>query len=372
MHCTRLPCWLQYYSLAATDTAVYGWGSNAYLSTGTNHDKAADVLHPTAVSGPLSSGAWTIHSLAAGFQHAFAVASTADTVTASLRASSGSQAAAPEQQQQGGAAGIEVVLTEAQQAARQRAQQAADAAASSPAVENGEVQPQQPQHEAANDSGPVSADRSSEAGSEGGRSSKSSSSSSDSASSFHTRYLAQQPPPLQAPVQAVWMAWKPSPYHEQLVALSRDVFDLLPVSYNSVHKNPCWGGEGPGLTCLPFFNIIGVSKCGTTDLYQRLMLYKDRLLPATNKVRACVFALLCACVCTMALCSAVERVSAQPTTNVLPACAGPALLGRVPLPSCSRRRRRLPSWRQRRLQGLHQPVQPSVRPHSQPPGCRHR
>lgn len=52
-----------------------------------------------------------------------------------------------------------------------------------------------------------------------------------------------------------------------------------------MHKNPCWGGVGPQLACLPYFNIIGVSKCGTTDLYHRLTMHKQ-ILPATNKVRS--------------------------------------------------------------------------------------
>ncbi|WIA17127.1 hypothetical protein OEZ85_014020 [Tetradesmus obliquus] len=52
--------------------------------------------------------------------------------------------------------------------------------------------------------------------------------------------------------------------------------------YNTQHRNPCWGGLGPGLSCLPYFNIIGVSKCGTTDLYHRLTLHKQ-ILAATNK-----------------------------------------------------------------------------------------
>ncbi|KAF6246275.1 P-loop containing nucleoside triphosphate hydrolase protein, partial [Scenedesmus sp. NREL 46B-D3] len=79
-----------------------------------------------------------------------------------------------------------------------------------------------------------------------------------------------------------WAAWFPSPWHNQLAEISSDVFALLPKQYNAQHKNPCWGGLGPGLSCLPYFNIIGVSKCGTTDLYHRLTLHKQ-ILPATNK-----------------------------------------------------------------------------------------
>jgi N-acetylgalactosamine 4-sulfate 6-O-sulfotransferase len=61
-----------------------------------------------------------------------------------------------------------------------------------------------------------------------------------------------------------------------------DVFKLLPQQLNPQLRNPCWGGTGPQMACLPYFNIIGVSKCGTTDLYRRLTLHKE-ILPARNK-----------------------------------------------------------------------------------------
>jgi N-acetylgalactosamine 4-sulfate 6-O-sulfotransferase len=43
-----------------------------------------------------------------------------------------------------------------------------------------------------------------------------------------------------------------------------------------------------GLFCIPFFHIIGVSKCGTTDLFRRLSLH-PHVAPSHNKVsvRAC-------------------------------------------------------------------------------------
>jgi hypothetical protein len=103
---------------------------------------------------------------------------------------------------------------------------------------------------------------------------------------FHWRYLTQQPALDPGTLQAhvAWASWKPSPWHDALAALSPDVFALLPKQYNAMHKNPCWGGTGPQLACLPYFNIIGVSKSGTTDLYHRLTLYKEAVLPARNKV----------------------------------------------------------------------------------------
>ena len=37
-----------------------------------------------------------------------------------------------------------------------------------------------------------------------------------------------------------------------------------------------------GLYCLPFFHIIGVSKCGTTDMFRRLSLH-PHVAPSHNK-----------------------------------------------------------------------------------------
>ena len=35
-------------------------------------------------------------------------------------------------------------------------------------------------------------------------------------------------------------------------------------------RNPCWWDEGGVLQCLPYFYIIGFSKCATTDMYRNL------------------------------------------------------------------------------------------------------
>jgi hypothetical protein len=107
---------------------------------------------------------------------------------------------------------------------------------------------------------------------------------------WHTSYLPKQSPNLPLP-RDLWASGSASPWHNHLAGLSPDVFELLPKRYNAEHKNPCWGGLGPGLSCLPYFNIIGVSKCGTTDLYHRLTLHKQ-ILAAANKVRCYTFEVL--------------------------------------------------------------------------------
>lgn len=70
-------------------------------------------------------------------------------------------------------------------------------------------------------------------------------------------------------VAEVWSNHKWQPNHEQMVAAAADTYQLLPSALNSSYKNPCWY-EGQVFKCLPYFQILGVSKCGTTDLYYRL------------------------------------------------------------------------------------------------------
>lgn len=52
--------------------------------------------------------------------------------------------------------------------------------------------------------------------------------------------------------------------------------------FSTAFKNPCWHDErARRLRCLPYFNIVGVSKSGTTDLFERITLH-----PKVEKVRA--------------------------------------------------------------------------------------
>lgn len=317
---------LQYFSLAATDSTLYGWGSNAYLATGTGKSKDTQLLQPTAVAGPLGMGKWTVHALAAGYQHALALAgqhgspaaATALQDSTAVAPSSSSAAASSSSATQSSA--VEVVLTEEQKQAQEeyKAQQQSDQVLRKlPAEET--VQPDtarqqaQAQREAGAQQGPAAGTSLKSAAQEapmqaatanpagpppphvstgGTRSSTSTAdlhavSAGQGAGSHRAdawSYLSRQNAPSTVPVHEVWAAWKPSPWHGALAALAPDVFTLLPKQYNAMHKNPCWGGTGPQLACLPYFNIIGVSKCGTTDLYHRLTQQKHVVLPATNKV----------------------------------------------------------------------------------------
>ena len=50
----------------------------------------------------------------------------------------------------------------------------------------------------------------------------------------------------------------------------------LPKAFDKTYRNPCWTDAASGkLRCAPYFQIIGVSKCGTTDLYNRLKKHHD-------------------------------------------------------------------------------------------------
>jgi hypothetical protein len=40
--------------------------------------------------------------------------------------------------------------------------------------------------------------------------------------------------------------------------------------------------QGTSLRCIPYFHIIGVSKCGTTDMYHRLSKH-PQMLESLNK-----------------------------------------------------------------------------------------
>ena len=52
------------------------------------------------------------------------------------------------------------------------------------------------------------------------------------------------------------------------------VFANLTVPWIGDVKNPCFFDKSRRCRCLPYLSIIGVSKCGTTDLYKKLMMLK--------------------------------------------------------------------------------------------------
>ena len=57
----------------------------------------------------------------------------------------------------------------------------------------------------------------------------------------------------------------------QVMKTSQDIFEEVWYPWLPASRNPCYLSRYDEVKCLPFMSIIGVSKCGTTDLYNRLM-----------------------------------------------------------------------------------------------------
>eukprot|EP00798_Chlamydomonas_sp_ICE-L_P027171 gene27171-2411_t len=72
-----------------------------------------------------------------------------------------------------------------------------------------------------------------------------------------------------------WEEHKPNAtVRHELMKVSADAFQGLPQKLDAKFCNPCWY-SGTTLRCIPFYHILGVSKCGTTDLYYRMSLHPD-------------------------------------------------------------------------------------------------
>ena len=64
-------------------------------------------------------------------------------------------------------------------------------------------------------------------------------------------------------------------------SIDPELYKEMPLKLIKKYKNPCWEQRGT-LRCLPYYNILGVSKSGTTDLYHRINKHPS-IIPATNK-----------------------------------------------------------------------------------------
>ncbi|XP_071947576.1 carbohydrate sulfotransferase 15-like [Antedon mediterranea] len=58
-------------------------------------------------------------------------------------------------------------------------------------------------------------------------------------------------------------------YVRWLKKSEQEIRNLITHQYNSTYKNPCWYNNG-SLTCLPYFYLAGMPKCGTTDLWSKI------------------------------------------------------------------------------------------------------
>mmetsp|Transcript_22066 Transcript_22066/g.61109 ORF Transcript_22066/g.61109 Transcript_22066/m.61109 type:complete len:398 (-) Transcript_22066:272-1465(-) len=92
-------------------------------------------------------------------------------------------------------------------------------------------------------------------------------------------YLASQAKGPSYTVAGVWERHEHVPNWQEVHRVTADTWDVLPKAYDPAFKNPCWKVDQPdgrsSLKCLPYFQILGVSKCGTTDLYHRLARHND-------------------------------------------------------------------------------------------------
>lgn len=65
-----------------------------------------------------------------------------------------------------------------------------------------------------------------------------------------------------------------------------DILCMKPFDYIKEFKNPCWKEEDGHLHCLPYFMLIGMDKCGTTDLFDRLTKHPHILKNSLDKETA--------------------------------------------------------------------------------------
>ena len=74
----------------------------------------------------------------------------------------------------------------------------------------------------------------------------------------------------------------PTRHLKYLYDESKDVFDLLPTSYLQDYKSFCWHDARDEFHCLASVYLAGMPKCGTTDLFYKLMWHPE--LTAVTKI----------------------------------------------------------------------------------------
>lgn len=55
---------------------------------------------------------------------------------------------------------------------------------------------------------------------------------------------------------------------------------MLP--FEKHYKNPCWHADSRELLCLPHFMLIGMPKCGTTDIFYSIVQHPDVEYPVNK------------------------------------------------------------------------------------------
>ncbi|XP_071476475.1 carbohydrate sulfotransferase 15-like [Diadema antillarum] len=61
----------------------------------------------------------------------------------------------------------------------------------------------------------------------------------------------------------------------EVIQMAPEVFAKVPRQFLPEFKNPCWYRGSSELVCLPYFYMIGMPKCGTTDVWDKLIAHPD-------------------------------------------------------------------------------------------------
>jgi hypothetical protein len=76
--------------------------------------------------------------------------------------------------------------------------------------------------------------------------------------------------------------WSNAQVHEQLA----QIVPQVPSHFDKLYKNPCWHmAEDARLSCLPYTYLLGMPKCGTSDLYERIIRHPEVHPPERKEVR---------------------------------------------------------------------------------------
>ncbi|PNW71586.1 hypothetical protein CHLRE_16g660390v5 [Chlamydomonas reinhardtii] len=290
----------EYHSGAASHTHIYGWGSNDYLCTGVGRHNPVqrmkkgrdrgDVFRPARAVGPVADGGWQVQALVGGFQHALAIAANKGgswetkprglgetDAGAAVKAASPSPSPSPKELSAADvAAAAEEQAAAGADATQVKAADTTTTATSATAAE-AEAKP------AAEDAAATALQTAAGAYSTTADGAAAGATHTDtSAPDYHTRYLAPQLHPIRYNVSDYVHRYRRSDRFRKIEAESPDVWEVLPRNYDRRYKNPCWVTKDSKFRCAPYFHILGVSKCGTTDLYHRLSQH-PQLFESRNK-----------------------------------------------------------------------------------------
>ncbi|XP_071815925.1 carbohydrate sulfotransferase 15-like [Apostichopus japonicus] len=65
----------------------------------------------------------------------------------------------------------------------------------------------------------------------------------------------------------------------KLYRLAPKIFNEVPDNFLEQYENPCWRHKGSHVYCLPYFYVIGMPKCGSSDLFDKLTSHPQIIRP---------------------------------------------------------------------------------------------